>query len=127
MSLRRRSGLLLALGLLAVALHVLAGSGLMRMGGAAGEADRFVAELCTSHGVLPAASLQTPGEGSAPAGAVHDCCKLCAAGAPLLAAEMAVGVPPAPTLAAPPLARDSAQRTLVVRAAHPPRGPPARA
>ena len=104
-------------------LHLLAGSGLVRasMGGG----DGFVAELCTSHGVLQAGSAQLPDSGPAPAGAVHDCCKLCAAGGPLLAATAAVAVAPAPTFTALRVPTVSARPTPAVWTAHSPRGPPA--
>lgn len=107
--------LLLALGLLAVALHLWAAVALPA--GAAGS-DGFVAEVCTSHGLAA-----VPGGGT-PAPAGHDCCKLCGAGAPLLLAAPTAAVPPAPTLAARTLSTDTAVLPPVARSAHAPRGPP---
>lgn len=126
LSLRHRSAWLLALGLLAVALHVLAGTGLMRASAVTGGGDRFVAEVCTSHGLAKLDPSQTGGGDSSPASGMHDCCKLCAAGAPALAAGIEIGVPPAPTFSIRSTADSSAHPALAVRTAHPPRGPPAR-
>ena len=126
LSLRHRSAWLLALGLLAVALHALAGTGLMRAGAVAGSGDRFVAEVCTSHGLAKPDPSRTGGGDSSPATGMHDCCKLCAAGAPVLAAGIGIGVPPAPTFSIRGAADGSAHPTLAVRTAHSPRGPPAR-
>lgn len=113
---------MLALGLLAMALHLLAGTGWSRAAAADRAGGRFVAEVCGSHGVLQAAPAQVPGSPMPQGG--HDCCTLCAAGAPLLTADMAIGVPPAPTLGgdhATPVATFS---IAIVRGAHPARGPP---
>jgi hypothetical protein len=123
LSFRHRPAWLLTLGLLAMFLHLLAGGGLVRasMGGG----DGFVADLCTSHGVSQAAAAQLPDGGSVPAGGVHDCCKLCAAGGPLLTATAAVAVAPAPTFAARPPSAAFARPTPSLWTAHAPRGPPA--
>jgi hypothetical protein len=126
LSLRHRSAWLLAIGLLAVALHALAGTGLMRTSAVAGSSDRFVAEVCTSHGLTTLDPLQTGSDDSVPATGMHDCCKLCAAGAPALAADIEIGVPPAPTFSIRNASDSSAHPTLAVWTAHPPRGPPAR-
>ena len=127
LSLRHRSAWLLALGLLAVALQALGGTGLLRPGASAGTGEKFAAEVCTSHGVVKAAAAQLPGAGSQPATDAHDCCKLCAAGAPLLIAGIGIAVSPAPTFIPGTDSPNSAPPTLAVRTAHPPRGPPARA
>ena len=127
LSLRHRSAWLLAIGLLAVALHALAGTGLMRTSAVAGSGDRFVAEVCTSHGLATLDPSQTGSGDSSPATGMHDCCKLCAAGAPLLIAGIGIAVSPAPTFIPGNDSPNSAPTTLAVRTAHPPRGPPARA
>ena len=124
---RHRAAWLLVLGLLAVALHALAGTGLMRAGSTAGNGPSFAAEVCTSHGLLTVDPAQTRGDSSQPATGVHDCCKLCAAGAPLLVANLAAGAALAPTFAASHDSPASARPPPAVRTAHPPRGPPARA
>lgn len=124
LSLRRHPAWLLALGLLAVALHVMAGTGLMRAAPSVGGDGTFVAELCTSHGgqgALP----RVPGGSSSPASGTHDCCKLCAASSPLLAAASIPAVPPAPTFASAPALPAFVRVTPDIRSAHHPRGPPA--
>lgn len=125
LSLRHRSAWLLALGLLAVALHALAGTGLMRSGVVAGSSDRFVAEVCTSHGLSTPDPAQAGNGGSSPATGMHDCCKLCAAGAPVLAADIGIDVAPGPAFSIRSAADGSSHPALAVRTAHPPRGPPA--
>ena len=123
---RHRAAWLLVLGLLAVALHALAGTGLLRAGSTAGKVGSFAADVCTSHGVLTVDPALIGGDSSPPAAGAHDCCKLCAAGAPLLVADMATGVPLAPSFATLHDSPIFARPTLAVRTAHPPRGPPAR-
>ncbi|MDP2824067.1 MAG: DUF2946 family protein [Sulfuritalea sp.] len=125
LSFHRRPAWLLTLGLLVMALHLLAGSGLVRAASVAGSGDSFVAEICTSHGLIQAGSAQAPDDGSAPANGVHDCCKLCAAGGPLLAANIPATVAPAPTFTARQGSPATARPTPAVRTAHAPRGPPA--
>lgn len=124
-SFRRRATWLLFLGILAMAQHALAGMALPRA--ASGAGNRFVADVCTSHGVSRLDSSAVQGGGSQTPASGHDCCKLCAAGGPLLAGDSAIGVPPAPTFTAPYVSQAFARPTLAVRTAHPPRGPPARA
>jgi len=124
---RRRRAWLLTLGLLAMALHLLAGSGLVRAASPAGGGDGFVAELCTSHGVIQLDASRNSSDGSRPASVTHDCCKLCAAGGPLLNADSTAGVAPAPTFTTPGASYLHVRPALVARTAHPPRGPPARA
>lgn len=122
----RHAAWLLACGLLAMALQLLAGTGSMRFS-TVDPGSKFVAELCTSHGVVKSDPAQTAAGGSQPASDAHDCCKLCAAGGPALAAAPVTGVSPGPTFIlrqAPP----SSPRALPsVWTAHAPRGPPARA
>lgn len=125
--LRHRTAWLCALGLLAVALHVLAGTGLMPAKSHAGNGDSFAAEVCTNHGIVQAASSQTPRDDSRPASGTHDCCELCAAGGPLLTVGIAPGMAPAPIFGAAHDSHSSVRPTLAVRTAHPARGPPARA
>lgn len=127
MSFRRRTAWLLFLGLLAVVLHGLAGTGLVRASASTGSGDSFVAEVCTSHGLSRLDPAQTRGDSSQPASGAHDCCKLCATGGPLLTADLAPGVAPAPAVATPHDPPPVARPTLAVRTAHRPRGPPARA
>ncbi|MDP2135570.1 MAG: hypothetical protein Q8J99_18365 [Sulfuritalea sp.] len=123
--LRRRPTGWLALAVLAMVLHLLAGSGWLRPAAAAGSSDRFVAELCTTHGLIAAEAPSVPADRPHPAGASHDCCKLCAAGGSLLVAGFAVAVAPAPTFAAlfdPGIYLRSSPAPWT---AHAPRGPPA--
>lgn len=121
----RRGIRLLFLGVLAVTLHALAGTGLMSAG-ARGDV-RFAAEVCTSHGVVIGTPMRAMDGSSPPDTPSHDCCKLCAGGGPLLTAGLAPGVPPAPTFADFHDMRAAAEPTPAVRALHPPRGPPVRA
>ena len=123
----RRRAWLLTLGLLAMALHLLAGSGLIRAASAAGSGNEFVAELCTSHGLVQGGALQTPDGSSAPASGVHDCCKSCAAGGPLLTAGLAAAVAPAPTFTPWQGTAALVHPMPAARTAHAPRGPPAQA
>jgi len=123
---RRRAARLLLLGVLAMALHALAATGLMASA-AAGDGAKFAAEVCTSHGIAKLDPAQMPAGSSQPEPGMHDCCKLCAAGGPLLAADLQVGVAPAPTFAAIHATSPAARLTPLAWSAHPPRGPPARA
>lgn len=124
---RHRAAWLLILGVLAVALHALAGTGLMRSGANSGSGQGFVAEVCTSHGVQKPDLASAANGQSQPGSAGHDCCKLCAAGGPLLAAGDRIGVSPAPTLHVLHATHPPARPAAVAWTAHPPRGPPARA
>lgn len=105
--------MLLALGLLAVALHLWAAVAPVTTAAAG---TGFVAEVCTSHGVAP------PGGDPAPAG--HDCCKLCGAGAPLLMTAALPAVSPAPTSGRPLRAGQATVLPPSLLSAHAPRGPP---
>ena len=120
--LRHSPAWLLAIGLFAMAMQAMGGSGLMpRMAAGGG----FQVEICTSKGVSKFAAASQSGRTSLPDSGHQDCCTLCAASAPLLPADGAIGVPPAPTfrgdLAVPSSPRPAASAWL----AHPPRGPPA--
>ncbi len=123
--LRHSPAWLLAVGLFAMALQAMGGSGLMPRVAADGG---FQVEICTSKGVgkfsLPSQSGRTSLPADMPDAGHQDCCTLCAAGAPLLLADAVLGVPPAPTfrgvLAAAPLLSPFARAWL----SHPPRGPP---
>ena len=115
---------LLAIGLFAMALQAMGGSGLMPRAAAGGG---FQMEICTGKGVVKLAPASPSGRTSLPnvPDAGHqDCCTLCAASAPLLLADVALGVPPAPTFrggfAAPSSTRPAATAWL----SRPPRGPP---
>jgi hypothetical protein len=122
LSFRRRRAWLLVLGVLAIALHLLAGSGWPRA--ARGDGESFVALLCTSHGLVRVGAASAADGESVPARAAHDCCKLCAAGGPLLAADIAAAVPPAPTFILRQDALAFAQPAPALWSAHAPRGPP---
>lgn len=124
---RRHAVRLLLLGVLAVFLHALAGTGLMAPATAAGKGASYAAEVCTSHGLVKLDPGQMPTGGSQPDSGMHDCCKLCAAGGPLLAADIPAGVAPAPTFAILQAAPAAARPTPAAWTAHAPRGPPPRA
>jgi hypothetical protein len=112
---------LLAIGLFAMAIQAMGGSGLMPRVAAGGG---FQMEICTSKGVSKPVVASQSGQTSLPDGGHQDCCTLCAASAPLLLSAVALGVPPAPTFrgafVASPFPRHSATAWL----SHPPRGPP---
>ena len=122
--LRHSPAWLLAIGLFAMAMQTMGGSGLMpRMAAGGG----FQVEICTSKGVGKLAVAPQSGQTSlpdVPDVGHQDCCTLCVASAPLLPAGAAPGVPPAPTFrsifVANPFPRPSAAAWL----SHPPRGPP---
>lgn len=126
-SFRHRAVRLLFLGVLAVVLHALAGTGLMASATAAGKEASFAAEVCTSHGLVKLDRAQAPAGSSQPDSGMHDCCKLCAAGGPLLAADIPAGVAPAPTFAIARAAPAATSPTPAAWTAHSPRAPPARA
>lgn len=121
---RRHAAALLAIGLFAMAVQALGGFRRMH----ADPADGAVyAEICSATGSAKAQPPSQSGKLPLSHGSHHDCCKLCGASAPLLFAAAALGVPPAPPLVAPLDSCAASPRTLAVRTAHPPRGPPARA
>lgn len=115
---------LLAIGLFAMAMQAMGGIGLMpRMAGGG-----FQVEICTSKGVSKLAVTSQSGQTSLPTNvpdAGHqDCCTLCAAGAPLLLADTAPGVPPAPTFRGVLVAGPFLPPFALAWLSHPPRGPP---
>jgi hypothetical protein len=115
---------LLAIGLFAMAMQAMGGIGLMpRMAAGGG----FVVEICTSKGVAKLAAASQPGKTSLPNVPVaghQDCCTLCASSAPLLLADAALGVLPAPTFRGIFVANPSPRLPAVAWLSHPPRGPP---
>ena len=117
---RHSAAWLLAIGLFAMAIQALGGIGLMPRVSGSG----FQVEICTSKGVSKLAVSAQSGQTSQPDGGHQDCCTLCAAGAPLLPAAAALGVPPAPTfrniLVVGSVPRFAAAAWLL----QPPRGPP---
>lgn len=125
-SLRRHAIGLLFLGLLAVMLHAVAGTGYL-MPGANSGAAAFAGEVCTSHGLVKPDLAQADTGDSQPDTAAHDCCKQCATSGPLLALESGIAVSPAPTFGATLNRYTQAHPALVAWTAHPPRGPPSRA
>jgi hypothetical protein len=125
--LRQRALCLLLLGILGMALHVLAATGLMQASAKLVKGDQFVAELCTSHGVFKIDASPASSGGTQPASGSHDCCKLCAAAGPLLAASMAAAILSPPTAVAQSDTHGHARPARAVWTAHPARGPPAQA
>lgn len=112
---------LLALGLFALVLQAMGGSGLMpRVSGDGG----VQLEICTSKGVGKLALASQPGKTSLP-DAGQDCCTLCAASAPLLLADALPGVAPAPTSRGVVVAGSAPRLGAPSWLSHPPRGPPA--
>jgi Protein of unknown function (DUF2946) len=119
--LRHSPAWLLAIGLFAMAMQAMGGSGLMpRMAAGGG----FQVEICTSKGVGKPAVAPQPGQTSLPDAGHQDCCTLCVASAPLLPAGTAPGVPPAPTFHAVLVANPLLAPSAIARLSHPPRGPP---
>lgn len=125
---RHSSAWLLAIGLFAMALQAMGGIGLMPRAAAGGGVQM---EICTSKGVGKLAAAVQSGQTSLPnvpnvPDAGHqDCCTLCAASAPLLLADAAIGVPPAPTFRSVFVANSFPRIAATEWLAHPPRGPPA--
>ena len=111
---------LLAIGLFAMALQAMGGVGLMPRVAAGG----VQMEICTSKGVSKLAVALQSGQTSLPDGGHQDCCTLCAASAPLLLADSALGVPPAPTFRSGLVASRSLSPSALAWLSHPPRGPP---
>lgn len=107
---------MLVIGLFAMFLHVLAGSGLVRAGVAG--AEGFVPDVCSSHGSIK------PGTGGNLPQGKHDCCKLCAAGAPPMLPTTAIAAGPVRALVGPIAQTESATPGSMPAAAHRPRGPP---
>lgn len=118
---RHSSAWLLVIGLFAMAIQALGGIGLMPRLSASGG---FQLEICTSKGVSKIAKRPQSGQTSLPDSGHQDHCTLCAASAPLLLADAAPGVPPAPTFRDVPVAASSPRPAATAWLAHPPRGPP---
>ena len=116
-----RAAWLLAVGLFAMTIQAFGAIGLMRESSAAGG---FPAEICTSKGPNKTDQTAQSGDTSHTDGGRHDCCKLCAGGAPLLTAVAAPGVPAAPDFAPVFPASASRHPAVIARVSHPPRGPP---
>lgn len=119
---RHRAAWLFACGLFAMAMQALGGNGIMRQHTAAGG---FYAEICTTTGLSRIDPARPSGNSSFPDGTHQDCCKLCAAGTPLLVVDAVPGVPPAPTFRSVLFASSFPHPSAFVRLAHRPRGPPA--
>ena len=120
---RRHPERMWVVGLFAMPLHLLAGSGSVRAG--MSSADKFIPDACGSHGMFSRGA--TPGEpASAPSGG-HDCCLLCAAGAPPMASALAIAVTLAPTLRTRHVQALPVVPRSLFAAAHRPRGPPVEA
>lgn len=111
---------LLAIGLFAMAMQAMGGIGLMPRASGGG----VQMEICTSKGLSKLVVASQSGQTSLPDAGHQDCCTLCAASAPLLLVDAALGVPSAPTFrsifVANPFPRPSAAAWL----SYPPRGPP---
>ncbi len=118
--LRNSPAWLLAIGLFAMAMQALGGIGLMPRLSVSG----FQLEICTSKGISKAGVTPLSGQTSLPDSGHQDCCTLCAAGAPLVLADAAPGVPPAPTFRDILVAASSPRPAATAWLAHPPRGPP---
>ncbi len=112
---------LLAIGLFAMAMQAMGGIGLMPRISAGGG---FQVEICTSKGVSKLVAAAQSGQTSLPDAGHQDCCTLCAASAPLLLADTAPGVPPAPTFRGIFVAGPLLSPFAVAWLSHPPRGPP---
>lgn len=112
---------LFALGLFAVAMAALGGSGLMR-NHAAGAG--FLVEICSTRAAGIADLARQTGSPSLPDSGSRDCCQLCATSAPALLGDATLGVPPAPIFGAARFAGPASHPVSLQRLAHPPRGPP---
>ena len=121
LSFRRRTVWLFAVGLLAMAMQALGGTGLIH-GNPAGEGIQI--EICTSKGLGKADQAQLSGSTPLPGSDQHDCCKLCGASVPLLTAEAAPGVPPAPTFPQVFFVVPFLRPAAFAWVPHAPRGPP---
>lgn len=107
---------MLVIGLFAMLLHLLAGSGVVRAG-VAGHQD-FVPEVCSSHGpIKPGVPLDSSRGG-------HDCCKLCAAGAPPMLSAVPSAAGQTLTLIGRIAQAESDAPGSMPASAHRPRGPP---
>ncbi len=104
-----------------MALQAMGGSGLMPRVSASGGVQM---EICTSKGVSKLAVALQSGRTSLPDSGHQDCCTLCAASAPLLLADAALGVPPAPTFRSIFVAYSFPWPAATAWLSQPPRGPP---
>jgi hypothetical protein len=112
---------LLAVGLFAMAMQAMGGIGLMPRVSAGGGLQM---EICTGKGVSKLAAVSPSGQTSLPDAGHQDCCTLCAASAPLLLVDAAIGVPPAPTFRSIFVAGASPRPLTTAWLSHPSRGPP---
>ncbi|MBI5899244.1 MAG: hypothetical protein HZB40_08470 [Rhodocyclales bacterium] len=110
---------MLVVGVFAMLLHLLAGTGLVRASLA--EDGGFTPKICGNHGLAGAGTQQTPADTQAG----HDCCKFCAAGAPPILSGATIAVAPAPTFVTPLANPETASQGCSQASAHRPRGPPA--
>ncbi len=117
-----RPAMLLAAGLLAVAMHALGGMGLMPAHRAGGGVSP---EICRGNGGVSAGVAGTADGMPAPGGAGHDCCTLCVVSAPVLFTDAVPDFAPGPLGAVFPPAGGLARPATEPSVAHPPRGPPA--
>ncbi len=114
-----RAAWLFAMGLLAMAMTAMGGTGVLRTHTAG---TGFFVEICSAKGTRSVPGLPS-GEHSLP-GSQPDCCQLCATGAPLLLADATLALPPAPEFAEVRFAEPVFPRRAVTHLSHPPRGPP---
>jgi hypothetical protein len=119
--LRRHALWLPLLGLIVLGLQILAGMVAPTPARATGTESLFVAELCTAHGITSApAAAPDNTDGSS----FHDCCKLCAASAPLLFSAAPATVVSASTFTHVAARGIAAHTPRLSRNSHPPRAPP---
>ena len=118
---RHSAAWLLAIGLFAMAMQAMGGIGLMPRVSAGGG---FQMEICTAKGVGKLTLASQSGQTSVPDAGHQDCCTLCVASAPLLPADTALGVPPAPTFRSSFVASSILSPSARAWLSHPPRGPP---
>lgn len=109
---------MLVVGMFAMLLHLLAGTGLVRAGIA--NDGGFVPQVCSSHGVASPGTQHFPGGGQVS----HDCCKLCAAGAPPILSGTTAAVLPAPTFVTRQANLEEVTQGQAPPSANRPRGPP---
>ena len=117
--------MLLALAILALAIHALGSMGLMLKPVPSGA--QFTVEICTSHGLVKLDPAHLAGRSSQPNQQLHDCCDLCGASGPLLAVSFAAPTPAAANPVAGVFPQSRPHRVQFRRAAHPARGPPKQA
>lgn len=108
-----RAAWLFALGLFAMAMTAMGGTGVLRPHAAG---NGFYVEVCSAKGARSVPGL--------PAGSHSDCCQLCTTGASLLLADFTLAVPQAPEFAEVRFAEPVSRPGAMARLSHPPRGPP---